>query len=118
MRCYSHLVMPAPPQGHAPCQRAALSVWEGSHAFLLAVLLDRAAGDREGAVRHRDAGVEADLEQDLLDLLFCEAVAKGGLDVHVQLVLVLEGREDGERDDGPLGAVQARARPDLAPGVA
>ena len=48
------------------------------------------------------ARVQSDLEQHLLNLLLGEAVAQRRLDVHVQLVLVLQRGEDGERDDGPL----------------
>ena|ERR1700761_1190382 len=44
-------------------------------AFLLPVLPDGTVGYRERTVRDGDAGVEADLEQDLLDLLLGEAVA-------------------------------------------
>src|SRR5580700_9526216 len=70
--------------------------------LLGAVLADRAVRDGEGAVRHRDAGVQADLEQHLADLILGQAVAQRGLGVHGQLVLVLQGGEDGERDDGAL----------------
>src|SRR5271170_771124 len=85
--------------------------------LLGAVLVDRAARDGEGPIGHRDAGVQADLEQHLADLVLGEAVAEGGLRVHGQLILVLQGGEHGQRDDGALRPAQAGAGPDLAPGV-
>src|SRR5580693_10337322 len=85
--------------------------------LLRAVLVDRAVGDGEGAVRDRDARVQADLEQHLADLVGGHAVAQGGLGVHGQLALVLQGGEHGQRDDGALRPAQAGAGPDLAPGV-
>src|ERR1700722_813734 len=81
------------------------------------VLVDRAVGDGESAIGDRDARVQADLEQHLADLVLGEAVAEGGLGVHRQLILVLEGGQHGQRDDRALRTAQPGPGPDLAPGV-
>src|SRR3984957_17674259 len=60
-------------------------------------LVDRAAGDCEGAIGHRDARVQAYLEQHLADLLLGEAVAERRLGVHGQLILMLQGGQHGQR---------------------
>src|SRR5580698_9269056 len=73
------------------------------------VLVDRAVRHGEGAVRHRHARVQPDLEQHLADLVGGQPVAEGGLGVHGQLILVLQGGEHGQRDDGALRPAQTGA---------
>src|SRR5829696_3699580 len=86
--------------------------------FARSVPPEHALRDREGAVRGRDAAVDRALEQDLLDLVLAEAVAQGGVDVHLELLEVAVSDERGERDGAAGAAVEAGAVPDLVPGVA
>ena len=82
------------------------------------VLLQDPLGDRERAVRRGHAAVDGALEQNLLDLVRRDPVAQRGAHVHRELVLASGRDERRDRDAAPRPAVEARSRPDLAPGVA
>src|SRR5690349_20617542 len=82
------------------------------------VVGQRRLGDLEGGVGGGYPRVHGGVQQDLGDLVRAQAVAAGGADVHRQLVVALQGGEQGERDAGPGTPVQAVAVPHLAPGGA
>ena len=100
----------------APDRRAHRREDHGAAQALL--LVEHALRDRERAVRRRNAAVDRALQQHLLDLVRGQAVPERRADVHRQLVLAPERDERRQRDRAPHPPVEARPRPDLAPGVA
>src|SRR5829696_1649702 len=58
------------------------------------------------------------MQQHLLDLVGGDAVAKRSAHMHGQLLVVAHRGQDGQGDAGAGASIQARAAPDVAPGVA
>src|SRR5262249_58334467 len=65
----------------------------------------------------RHAAVDRDLQNELLHLLGGDAVGERAAHVQAQLLVAVEGDEQCHREKAPRVPRQARARPDLAPGV-
>src|SRR5204863_4152445 len=81
-------------------------------------LVEDPLGDRERRVGGWHAGVHGRMQQYLADLLRRDAVAQRGAHVQLELALGAQRREHGERDEAALAPLQARPRPDVAPGEA
>src|SRR6266566_4266608 len=85
---------------------------------VLRSILQHFGGDSERPVRGRDARVDGDLQQYLLDLAGRQVVGQRGPDVHGELLLLAENGERGQGDHAALGTGEARPGPDVTPGVA
>src|SRR5690348_16998190 len=79
--------------------------------------LEELARGAERIDRGRRAGVAADLEEDLGDLLLGDAVAQRAAQVRAQLVRTVEDRDHREVEHAARLARQALAAPDRAPTV-
>src|SRR6185436_13939570 len=75
----------------------------------------RLARVAEGVDARRDAAIDGNLEQDLLDLVLGDAVLQGALDVQLQFLRTAERAEHRQVDDAAGAAVQARPGPQRAP---
>src|SRR5437762_4276586 len=75
-------------------------------------------GDPEGRVRSWNAAVHRRLQKDLSQLVDRYPIAKRAAQMQCQLFGSVKGHGHRHRDAASGSAVETRARPDLAPGVA
>src|SRR4051812_31702904 len=78
-------------------------------------LVEGLARIAEGVDSGRNAAIDGNLEQDLLDLLLGQPVLQGALDVQLQLVRSVQGAEHRQIDDRACAPVDAGSRPQGAP---
>ena len=78
-------------------------------------LAEHLARDAERGVRRGNAGVEAALQDHLADLVDGEPVAQRRAQVHRELLVVAERDQGAQHRDRARSAIEARARPDVAP---
>src|SRR6266446_443600 len=79
--------------------------------------LEDVAGGLEGVEAGRDAAIDGDLQEDLLDLLLGEAVGQRAVDMQLELGPAIERRQHGEVQHRTRLLRQARACPDIAPAI-
>jgi hypothetical protein len=82
------------------------------------MISEHTLGDGEGGVGGRYSTVDGALQQNLLYLVLRETVAKGGADVHLQLIELAQCYQRGQGDATAGPAVQTRTAPDLSQGIA
>src|SRR5262249_45862724 len=82
-----------------------------------AAFLEHVARRLEGVEAGRDAAVDRDLQEDLLDLLLGEAVVQRTVDVQLELGRAVERGQHGEVQHRARLLRQAGTRPDIAPAV-
>ena len=75
-------------------------------------------GDVKGGVGGRHAGVDGDLQQDLLEIARFELVRETGADVQAELLQAAERSRGGQHEQSARAVIQAGPRPDRAPRVA
>src|SRR4029079_4980477 len=88
-----------------------------ARALFVLELRQHRLGDAERLHRRGHAAVDRRLEQHLLDLLWCAAVANRAAHVDAQLVRAVERGQHSQVDEAALLAAEAGARPDGAPAV-
>src|SRR5690606_20130142 len=104
-----------PPTEPVPGRRYAAP---GTKAPLLLVhVREHFRGTAEGLDGRGDAGIDADLEEDLLDLVLAHAVVDRAADVQLELMDAADRAQHRQVDDAARLAVQARPAPDAAPAV-
>jgi hypothetical protein len=68
-------------------------------------------------IRSRDTTINGGLQQNLLNLFAGNSIVGGGAQMHTQLVTAIERDHHGDSNEDARFARQARARPNLSPGV-
>src|SRR6185312_9193020 len=82
-----------------------------------ATFLEDAACGLEGIEAGRDAAIDRDLQEDLLDLLLGEAVVQRAVDMQLELGAAVERRQHGEVQHRAALFGEARSRPGIAPAI-
>ena len=70
---------------------------------------------RKASIPERDAAIDRDLQQDLLDLVLGQSVLQGALDMQLQFMRPVERTEHRKIDDAAGAAVKSRPGPQCAP---